>query len=217
MLDRDNIPKTTHERLYALRKDRGLTQQQVAEAIGSNRTTISTWEHGERKQGGYTVSVSPSIDNLLKFANLYGVSVDFLLCRSDFISPDNEYIGKLTGLSDEAIERLKSWNYVDIIGKDTIGGKIRRVDLAEIVSAFLADDDTDDMMTMFVDGLLKVRLEEKEAVKAFMENMESDGAAYYDGDRTNNRIAYRWQISQVFSAILNRLEKEFQNRIYNNA
>ena len=47
---------------------------EAAEKLGVSQPTLSTWE-GERK--------SPSIDSLENIANLYGVTTDFLLGRSD--------------------------------------------------------------------------------------------------------------------------------------
>lgn len=47
---------------------------EAAEKLGVSQPTLSAWE-GERK--------SPSIDSLENMANLYGVTTDFLLGRSD--------------------------------------------------------------------------------------------------------------------------------------
>ena len=58
------------QRLIALRKEKGLTQAQLAEAINICRQSISDWERGVTK---------PTQDNLLLLSELYGVSVDYLL------------------------------------------------------------------------------------------------------------------------------------------
>lgn len=57
-------------RLKAARKQAGMTQQQVAAAIGVNQNTYSYWENGKTK-----------IDNitLTKLATLFNVSTDYLL------------------------------------------------------------------------------------------------------------------------------------------
>ena len=57
-------------KLAQLRKEKGLSQMYVAEAVGVSRQAISRWEVG---------SSLPSTDNLRKLAELYEVSVDFLL------------------------------------------------------------------------------------------------------------------------------------------
>lgn len=57
------------DKLLALRKRSGLSQQEVAAAIGVTRQTISNWELG---QG------SPALDKAAELARLYGVSLDDL-------------------------------------------------------------------------------------------------------------------------------------------
>ena len=49
-----------HEKLQELRKSRGLTQEELAEALFVSRTAISKWESGR----GY-----PSIDSLKEISN----------------------------------------------------------------------------------------------------------------------------------------------------
>lgn len=57
-------------KLICLRKRRGLTQQELAEAVNVSRQAISKWELG---------AVTPSIENLRNLSVLYGVPVDLLL------------------------------------------------------------------------------------------------------------------------------------------
>ena len=54
---------------------------EAAEKLGVSQPTLSAWE-GERK--------SPSIDSLENMANLYGVTTDFLLGRSDTQRTDSK-------------------------------------------------------------------------------------------------------------------------------
>lgn len=68
------------EKLISLRKQKGLTQLQVAEEIDVSRQAISKWESG--------VAV-PSIDNLKFLSKLYGVSLDYLL-NDDVESPGQQ-------------------------------------------------------------------------------------------------------------------------------
>lgn len=58
------------ERLRELRKERGLSQIQLAEKLGVDFRTISNWENGVRK---------PDIDMLVIVADFFEVSTDFLL------------------------------------------------------------------------------------------------------------------------------------------
>ena len=62
------------EKLYALRKERGLTQKQVGEALSMAPRQYQRFEKGEQK---------PGFDNLRHIADFYGVSVDWLMGRTD--------------------------------------------------------------------------------------------------------------------------------------
>ena len=66
-----------YEKLQALRKSRGLTQEELAEALYVSRTAISKWESGK----GY-----PSIDSLKGIATYFSVTVDELLSGEKLLS-----------------------------------------------------------------------------------------------------------------------------------
>ena len=67
------------EKLVSLRKQKGLTQMDLAEQLNVSRQAISRWEVG--------VAV-PSTDNLKVLSDLYGVSVDFLLDDGTIVSDE---------------------------------------------------------------------------------------------------------------------------------
>lgn len=57
----------------------------------------------------YENGLKPIPSNVLEsLSDYYNVSIDYLLGRSDFTSIDNEYIHQQLGLSDKAINNLKS-------------------------------------------------------------------------------------------------------------
>lgn len=58
------------KRIKELRKDKGLTQTQLAKQISSTQDTISLWELGKSY---------PDIINLIKLAKYFAVSTDYLL------------------------------------------------------------------------------------------------------------------------------------------
>ena len=66
-----------HEKLQELRKNRGLTQEELAEGLYVSRTAISKWESGR----GY-----PSIDSLKEISNYFSVSIDDLLSGEKLLS-----------------------------------------------------------------------------------------------------------------------------------
>ena len=65
------------EKLQELRKSRGLTQEELAEALYVSRTAISKWESGR----GY-----PSIDSLKEISGYFSVSIDDLLSAEKIVS-----------------------------------------------------------------------------------------------------------------------------------
>lgn len=66
-----------HEKLQELRKARGLTQEELAEALFVSRTAVSKWESGR----GY-----PNIDSLKGLAVFFSITVDELLSGEKIIS-----------------------------------------------------------------------------------------------------------------------------------
>ena len=66
-----------HEKLAELRKSRGLTQEELAEALYVSRTAISKWESGR----GY-----PSIDSLKEISRYFSVTIDELIYPREMIT-----------------------------------------------------------------------------------------------------------------------------------
>lgn len=65
------------EKLQELRKSKGLTQEELAEALYVSRTAISKWESGR----GY-----PNIDSLKEISKFFSVTIDELLSGEKIIS-----------------------------------------------------------------------------------------------------------------------------------
>ena len=61
---------TFPQKLLALRKQKGYSQEQLAEQLLVSRQAVSRWENGE---------VWPDAPNLVQISKLFGVSVDYLL------------------------------------------------------------------------------------------------------------------------------------------
>ena len=66
-----------NEKLQELRKNKGLTQEELAEALYVSRTAISKWESGR----GY-----PSIDSLKEIAKYFSVTIDEILSSDEVLS-----------------------------------------------------------------------------------------------------------------------------------
>ena len=70
-----------NEKLQELRKSKGLTQEELAEALFVSRTAISKWESGR----GY-----PSIDSLKVISRYFSVTIDELICPEEILSAAEE-------------------------------------------------------------------------------------------------------------------------------
>ena len=81
-----------HEKLQALRKQKGLTQEELAEALHVSRTAVSKWESGR----GY-----PNIDSLKATAAFFGVTVDTLLSGEELLTiAEDDHKNKQSHLLD---------------------------------------------------------------------------------------------------------------------
>ena len=60
------------QRLKELRLKKGLTQTELGEKVGVKQNTFTNWENGKRE---------PSYENLVKLADLFEVSLDWLFGR----------------------------------------------------------------------------------------------------------------------------------------
>ena len=82
---------TFGEKLFKLRKEKGLSQEALAEKLNTSRQAVSKWENGQ----GY-----PETEKLLMIGNIFEVSMDYLL--KDFTEPNNDegagyYVSKEMG------------------------------------------------------------------------------------------------------------------------
>lgn len=66
-----------NEKLQELRKQKGITQEELAEMLFVSRSAISKWESG----GGY-----PNIDSLKALSNFYSITIDELLSSDELLA-----------------------------------------------------------------------------------------------------------------------------------
>ncbi len=62
------------EKLYNLRKSKGLSQEEVADRLNVTRQTVSKWETGDSK---------PDFDKIIPICKLYNISTESLLSEGD--------------------------------------------------------------------------------------------------------------------------------------
>lgn len=90
-----------HERLKSARKNKGLLQNEAAQKVGIRNNTLSQYESGERQ---------PDFDTLVKLADLYDVTVDYLLKGTNSKEEkknENLFFFDIEGLTEEEIEDIK--------------------------------------------------------------------------------------------------------------
>lgn len=92
---------STGEKLKKLRKQKGLTQKNVADHLGLHSNSISMYEKGNRKI---------SIENIEKLSQLFGVSTDYLISENDITLEGNtdkkEHDMALSDLLDNKFDKL---------------------------------------------------------------------------------------------------------------
>ncbi|MEG0376021.1 MAG: helix-turn-helix transcriptional regulator, partial [Raoultibacter sp.] len=81
------------QRLAELRRDKGYSQEELAEKLGLSRQAVSKWERAES---------SPDTGNLVALAKLYGVTLDELLRFDDEIEEDMLFETQDRSVSAEA-------------------------------------------------------------------------------------------------------------------
>lgn len=93
----------TTVRLKRLIENSGKTRKEIAEQLKCDTSTITKHYNGDR---------DITTDFLIKYANLFDVSADYLLGLSDTATTDKDiqFICKYTGLSERAIEVLSIYN-----------------------------------------------------------------------------------------------------------
>ena len=96
-----------NEKLQELRKSRGLTQEELAEALFVSRTAVSKWESGR----GY-----PSIDSLKEISKFFSVSIDELLSGEKLITiAENENRTNLKNMGNMLFGLVDILSFIMII------------------------------------------------------------------------------------------------------
>jgi transcriptional regulator with XRE-family HTH domain len=75
------------ERLKQLRKEYNYKQADVADKLNVGRTTYAKYETGD---------IQPPVDQIVNLSNIFNVSTDFLLNKSDDPTPPNKKDAPLT-------------------------------------------------------------------------------------------------------------------------
>ncbi len=109
--------------LKQYRKEFGLTQEQAAEMLGVSRQAVANWERGE---------TLPDIENVIKLADIYGVTVDCL-------------VRDITGKAEAPTEKKHMFGFstIDEEGRIMLPEECRRIFGLETGDALLILGDED--------------------------------------------------------------------------
>lgn len=88
------------DKLTKYRKEKGFTQQEVADKIGINRGSYSNWENGKRE---------PTLENVVKLAKLFKTTTDELLGQTIYSKVD-----LLRFLDDFDVSDIKNFTKSDV-------------------------------------------------------------------------------------------------------
>ncbi len=95
---------TLGNRLYDMRKEKGLSQEQAAEVLGVTRQTISKWE---------TDQSTPDFDKILPLCALYGISTEELLTgkKQNYTSNVNDTVNDNSSTDNNEYTADDRFNY----------------------------------------------------------------------------------------------------------
>jgi len=84
-------------RIKNLRQSKEMNQVQLAKKLGVKKQTVSNWEND---------NIMPSVDTLVRIADFFHVSTDYLLGRT-IQEPEAPQMLDITGLNPQQIEHIK--------------------------------------------------------------------------------------------------------------
>ena len=169
------------KRIAKLLNEKGWSQDRFADEIGISKSSVSNWLQGN-KQG---IFATPRIDNFNDAANALGVSVDYLLGNTDVKTIDTNIQSACgyTGLSEDAIELLHSWNNAHPIDLEP--------EMLNLLSSLITNPRFHELMLY----IYSVKTATKE-----LEDNEKELIAKYD---LMERVdASLWKSSRVFTDII---------------
>lgn len=124
------------KRLAQLRKEKGLSQYELADRMGFSRGQVANYEQGKRE---------PDYETLQKIADFFDVSTDYLLGRRDTYT---QAVGRVNRLSEEELEILEEIKKHPVMYHDLKTNpekKIRQlIKMWKFIKEDLEEEDEDD-------------------------------------------------------------------------
>ena len=101
-----DMDRSFPETLSALRRGKNVSQRQAAAELGISQALLSHYENGARE---------PGLGFVCRACDYYGVTADYMLCRTN--DPDGEnvgiakaFVGQMRSVLDRADEVLNRYN-----------------------------------------------------------------------------------------------------------
>lgn len=137
------------ERLKELREKNGLLQKEVAEKLGVGRTTYCQYETGNRE---------PDLATLIKLADLFDTSIDYIAGRTDDPNMASDVI-----VSTGRQEKSPRWKMLALLAEDLdrISGVIE--DIRKKYSSSTTDEvheDEPSVLAAHADGITEEEMQE---------------------------------------------------------
>ena len=109
------------ERLKELRKEKNMTQVQLAEALGVSKGTVAMWEIGKRE---------PNFETLNRLSDIFDKRIDYILGNSNdassprFTEEDIDQLGRWE-VEDQFREIIMAYLSLDEYGKTAVESLIK--------------------------------------------------------------------------------------------
>ena len=107
---------TMGERIKALRKEYGMTQLALANALGITKGTVSTWENNSR---------TPGFETLSKLSDIFQRSIEYIMGKSDDATPPVRDELALSQVEDDLTEYVLKYARLDQFGREAVEAIIR--------------------------------------------------------------------------------------------
>lgn len=116
-----------NQRLKQLRSENNLTQAQLAGILGIAKTTLAAYEQGKSE---------PNIELLIKMADYFCVTVDYLIGKTNCIHEEYQPISDILGIDEKTIDILKglSGNKAEYSRLDSLEAIIQHPQFSSLMS-----------------------------------------------------------------------------------
>lgn len=132
--------ETIGDRIRKARKDKGLTQKQLADQVGVSRAAVTQWESGETK------GLKP--ENLFAVANVLGVSAEWLGIGSGAQQGRGLTIAERPTRKIPVISTVQAGHPTEVVDAYSAGAGMEEVD----VTGDIADKIGKHTFALYVDG-----------------------------------------------------------------